>query len=572
MEGRAPAGASERGEEWWKEAVVYQIYPRSFADSDGDGVGDLRGIESKLDYLDELGVDVVWLNPVYDSPHADNGYDIRDYRAIDDDFGTMDDWESLLSSLHDRDIRLIMDLVVNHTSDEHEWFQRGREDPDSEYRDFYIWREGRGDGPGGKGEPPNNWESAFGGSAWTYDERVGKYYLHLFDEKQPDLNWRNPAVRERVYNMMEWWLDRGIDGFRMDVVDLLSKAEGLPDGDPGSGWVGSEHFMSGPNIHDYIGEMHEEVLEGRDVMTVGEMPGATLEEARRYLGPDGDGLNMIFHFEHIDIDVKEGSWHAVDDWSLTELKEILTKWQEGLRGEGWNSVYLGNHDWPRMVSRFGDDGLYRIESAKMLATLLFTLEGTPYVYQGDELGMTNYPFSEPEEVDDVSARNYLERRREAGDPVEDIMEAIEYGSRDNARTPMQWSDEENAGFTEGDPWLQINPNYETVNAADARSREDSVWHYYRDLVEFRDDTPAAVYGEYDLLLPDDPDIYAYTRTLGDSRLLVVLNFFDGTPTFSLPPEVTYDEAVYRLGNYPVAGDDPGSFELRPYEARVYELA
>nr|WP_281275376.1 alpha-glucosidase [Halorussus ruber] len=558
--------------EWWKEAVVYQIYPRSFFDSDGDGVGDLRGVEEKLDYLDALGVDVVWLNPVYDSPNADNGYDIRDYRAIMSEFGTMDDFDRLLDGLHERDIRLIMDLVVNHTSDEHEWFRQSRESQDSDFRDFYIWRDGRGDGPGGKGAPPNNWESAFGGSAWTYDEQTEQYYLHLFDEKQPDLNWENPEVRERIYEMMRWWLDKGIDGFRMDVIDLISKEDGLPDGDPDVGWTGAEHFMTGPRAHEFISEMYDEVLAGRDVMTVGEMPGASIEQAQQYLGPDGDGLNMVFHFDHVTLDYGEsGDRWTIGEFSLPTFKQVLTKWQNGLQGEGWNSIYLGNHDWPRMLSRFGDDDLYRIESAKMLATMLFTLRGTPYVYQGDEIGMTNFPFERESQVQDVGARNFVTREREKGRPMDEILEIVSYRSRDNARTPMQWSDAPNAGFTEGEPWIPVNPNHEAVNVEDARSREDSIWHYYRRLIDYRHDSEVAIYGDYELLLPDDPDIYAYLRTLGDERLLAVLNFEDGTPTFSLPQSVSYDDAECVLHNYAVDGGGPRSFEMRPYEARVYEL-
>jgi oligo-1,6-glucosidase len=552
--------------EWWKEATVYQIYPRSFRDSDGDGVGDISGVTEKADYLADLGVDVVWLNPVYESPNADNGYDIRDYRSIMDEFGTMDDWERLLAALHDRDIRLIMDLVVNHTSDEHEWFRKSRASKDSDYRDYYIWREGE------DGGPPNNWEGAFGGSAWTYDEQTGEYYLHLFDEKQPDLNWDNPEVRREVYDMMEWWLDEGIDGFRMDVIDLISKAEGLPDGDPDTGWVGSEHFMGGPNVHDYIREVYETVLQGRDVMTVGEMPGATVDEAKQYLGPDGDGLDMIFHFEHVTLDYGEsgGRW-TTGEWSLPEFKRVFTKWQTELEDEGWNSAYLGNHDWPRMVSRFGDDGVYRIESAKMLATMLFTLRGTTYVYQGDEIGMTNYPFESVEEVRDVSAQNFVERKRREGYDFDDVKNVLRDRSRDNARTPMQWSDERHAGFTDGEPWIPVNPNHETVNVDEATDDEASIWHYYRDLIDLRHENDVLVYGEYDLLLEEDPDVYAYLRTLGDERALVVLNFTEGTPTFTLPVDVTYDEAEHIMGNYAVAGHDPRSFELRPYEARVYRL-
>jgi len=377
---------------WWKEAVVYQIYPRSFNDSDGDGIGDLQGIIQKLDYLEELGIDVVWLNPVYRSPNADMGYDIADYYAIMNEFGTMADWEELLDELHARGIKLIMDLVVNHTSDEHSWFLRSRSSTENGYRDYYIWRPGE-DGP------PNNWESVFGGSAWTYDEATDEYYLHLFDEKQPDLNWENPAVREDIYTMMRWWLDKGVDGFRMDVINLLSKAEGLPDGDPDNWPRGTEHVVDGPKIHEYLREMNREVLADRDVMTVGEMY-TTLDEALQYLEPGDQGLDMIFHFEHMYLDRGESLWNVVD-WQLTDLKEVLTRWQTALYGDGWNALYLSNHDQPRQVSRFGNDEQYRVESAKLLATLLHTLRGTPYIYQGEELGMTNVRFDQLEDYRDV---------------------------------------------------------------------------------------------------------------------------------------------------------------------------
>ncbi|PSP99195.1 glucohydrolase [Halobacteriales archaeon QS_5_70_17] len=583
---------------WWKEAVVYQIYPQSFNDSDGDGIGDIPGIVEKADYLDDLGVDVVWLNPVYDSPHADNGYDIRDYRAILDEFGTMADWERLIEELHDRDIRLIMDLVVNHTSDEHDWFLRSREDharagdgdlesgdrddPDADYRDWYVWRDGDPD------DPPNNWTGAFGGSAWTYDEDVGKWYLHLFLEKQPDLNWKNPEVREAVYDMMEWWLEEGIDGFRMDVINLLSKPQSLPDGDPDDEWVGHEHFIDGPRIDEYLTELTERTLDNYDTMNVGECVGATPEHARRYI--DG-GLDMIFHFEHVRLDWdEEDGWWRLRDWDLTEFKEVFTRWDREVADEGgWNATYLGNHDQPRIVSRFGDDDQHRVASAKTLATFLLTMRGTPYIMQGDEIGMTNYPFESMSEVIDPQTAGRVREGMAAGriDSFDDVRHLVRARSRDNARTPVQWTDGEHAGFTEGDPWLPVNPDHASVNVADARADEDSVWHYYRDLIALRDDHAVIVYGDYDLLLPDHREIYAYTRTLDDETLLVVCNFDDGTPTFELPDGVAFEESELLIGTHggevaaaatatdreptdaPAA---PERFDLRPWESRVYLLS
>ena len=556
--------------EWWKEAVVYQIYPRSFNDSDGDGVGDLRGIVEKIDYLDDLGVDVVWLTPVYDSPQVDNGYDIRDYRSIDDAYGTMSDWEALRDGLHDRGIRLIMDLVVNHTSDEHEWFQRSRRG-EGKYRDYYYWRDGSPE------EPPNNWESFFGGSAWCYDEEREAWYLHLFDEKQPDLNWRNPDVREDVYEMMRWWLEKGIDGFRMDVINLISKPEGLPDGDEEGGVTGTEHFVTGPRAHEYVDEMNERVLSDYDLMTVGETLDVTVEDARQFVGENGSGLDMVFSFEHVSIDEgDEGPWD-VAEWDLHDLKEVTTHWQEGLSGDDdWNSLYLSNHDQPRQVSRFGDDGEYRRESAKLLATYLHTLQGTPFVYQGEELGMTNTPFESVDEYRDEATIQKIRAAKETGRIAgyDQIKDAVMFWSRDNARTPMQWSDDEHAGFTEGGPWIKVNPNYESINVEAERGDEDSVLSYYRRLIDLRETHPVLVYGEYELLLEDDPDVFAYRRTLEDApeELLVVLNFFDREPSFTLPANVRYDEAQLLLGNYGSPRDaDPDSFDLRPYEARVYLL-
>ncbi|SFF99968.1 oligo-1,6-glucosidase [Halopelagius inordinatus] len=579
----------EYDREWWKEAVVYQIYPRSFNDSNGDGVGDIPGIVEKLDYLDELGVDVVWLNPVYESPGVDNGYDIADYRAINDRYGTMADWEELLAGLHDRDMRLIMDLVVNHTSDEHAWFQRSRSSRDSEYRDYYIWREGRSLREAGVSEaefdaseyhlprgvrelPPNDWESFFGGSAWTYDEETGEWYLHLFDERQPDLNWQSETLREEIYEMMGWWLQKGIDGFRMDVINLISKPEGLPDGDDSDAIVrGADQFVNGPNIHEYISEMHDRVLSNYDAMTVGEMAEVTVDEALRF---SEDGMSMVFNFDHLRLDFgPEGGRWTKGEWTLDGLRSTLTEWQEGLEAEGWNSLHFNNHDEPRMVSRFGDDGEYRRESAKLLATLLLTLKGTPFMYQGEEIGMQNYPFSSLTEVRDVDTLNNVRFARESGrlETDEEVLELVQHRSRDNARTPMQWHDDEHAGFTNGTPWMPVNPNYTEVNVAAARRDERSVHRYYRHLLSLRDEYEVFVYGDYTLHTPDHEQVWAYSRVTTDAELFVVLNF-DGTATTYAPPADVVGEAELLASNYGLATGGIGeTLDLSPWEARVYLL-
>ena len=554
---------TEAHQPWWKEAVVYQIYPKSFNDTDGDGIGDLEGIERKVEYLADLGVDAVWLNPVYESPQADNGYDISDYRSIMDAYGDTDDWRRLLEKFHARDIRLIMDLVVNHTSDEHEWFRKSRQQ-DGPYEDYYYWVDDSPD------DPPNNWESIFGGPAWTYDEERGAWYLHLFDEKQPDLNWDNPAVREDIFEMMRWWLDQGIDGFRMDVINLISKTSGLPDGDPDGGLTGAEHFFNGPNVHEYVSEMVNEAIPNRDVLTVGETPGASIEDAQEFVGPDGDGLSMVFQFEHVGVDHDGNKWEA-GDWSLVEFKEIIAKWQNGLADDGWNSIYLNNHDQPRMVSRFGDDE-YRRESAKLLGTLTHTLQGTPFIYQGEEIGMTNTPFESRDELRDVEAINFVEDAIESGEATcyEDVRDAIEYISRDNARTPMQWSEaDDNAGFTEGDPWLKVNPNYTDINVAAARANPDSVWHYYRDIIELRSERDLLVYGDFELLRPDDQSVFAYERTLDGDRGLVVLNVDDEPSVFDVPTDISVENLELAMANDDVPERPSRTMELTPYEARVY---
>ncbi len=554
---------------WWKESVVYQIYPRSFKDTNGDGIGDLKGITEKLDYLKDLGVDVIWLSPVYESPNDDNGYDISNYCEIMDEFGTMADWEELLSQMHKRGMKLMMDLVVNHSSDEHKWFQESRKSKDNPYRDYYIWR------PAKDGKEPNNWESFFSGSAWQYDEQTGEYYLHLFSKKQPDLNWENPKVREEVYDLMTFWLEKGIDGFRMDVINLISKVPGLPDGEPQEGKTyasGAPYYMNGPRIHEFLQEMNQQVLSKYDIMTVGEMPGVDTEEAQKYTGADRNELNMVFQFEHMDLDSgPTGKWD-LRPLNLLDLKQTFTKWQKGLEGSGWNSLYLNNHDQPRMVSRFGDDGEYWLESAKMLGTFLHMLQGTPYIYQGEELGMTNVQFDSIEDYKDIETLNMYKEKVDAGVAPEQIMQSIYAKGRDNARTPMQWDESENAGFTTGTPWISVNPNYREINAAKQVDDPNSIFHYYKKLIELRKQHEIIVYGDYDLLLPEHPTIYAYTRILADGKLLVILNFSSEHTLFELPEECSYKTQELLIGNYDVDQKESiEKIELKPYEARVYRL-
>jgi oligo-1,6-glucosidase len=552
---------------FWKEAVVYQIYPRSFKDSNGDGIGDLRGIISKLDYLKELGVNVVWLSPVYRSPNDDNGYDISHYQAIMDEFGTLADWEEMLEEMHKRGIKLIMDLVVNHSSDEHDWFVQSRASKDNPYRDYYFWR------PGKDGREPNNWVSVFSGSAWELDERTGEYFLHVFSKKQPDLNWENPKLRQEIYDMMTWWLDKGIDGFRMDVINFISKVPELPDaGTERYAW-GGDYFMNGPRIHEFLQEMNREVLSKYDVMTVGEMPGVTAEEAKLYTGKDRNELQMVFQFEHMDIGSGPGGKWDLAPWTLHQLRGILHKWQVGLANDGWNSLYLNNHDQPRMVSRFGDDGELRLESAKMLATLLHTLKGTPYIYQGEEIGMTNVKFDSIDRYKDIETLNmYRDAVGQQGKSVEQVMESIYVKGRDNARTPMQWDASDNGGFTTGTPWIESNSNYATINAELAVQDPQSIFNYYKKLIALRKQHEVMVYGDYELWLENHDSIYAYTRKLGEEIWLVILNFFKEPVTFELPTQLQHETRELIISNYEVDADQSiSSFGLRPYEARVYRL-
>ena len=549
---------------WWKESVVYQIYPRSFCDSNGDGIGDLNGITGKLDYLKELGVDVIWLSPVYKSPNDDNGYDISDYQAIMDEFGTMEDFDRMLATAHEKGIKIMMDLVVNHTSDEHKWFIESRKSTDNPYRDYYIWRPAKEDG-----SLPNNWGSCFSGPAWEYDKTTDMYFLHLFSKKQPDLNWDNPAVRQDVFDMMNWWLKKGVDGFRMDVISLISKEPGLPDKEPGiNGYATFNVSANGPHVHEYLQEMRQKALNNADTITVGECSGVTLEEAKKYARSDEKELNMVFQFEHMDVDSdeKSGKW-TTKKMDLRDLKNILTRWQKGLQDIAWNSLYWENHDQPRSVSRFGNDSdEYREISAKMLATCIHMMQGTPYVYQGEELGMTNCPFNTLDNFRDLESINAFHELTEQGKMTEeDMMAAIGYKGRDNARTPMQWDDSAYAGFSTANPWIMVNPNYTKINAKDQVNREDSVFKYYQKLIKLRHESELIVYGTYDLILDDDKDIYAYIRTLGDEKLIVYCNFSENTREVELPEEFTNGKVL--ISNYSDAKVNH-KITLRPYEAIV----
>jgi oligo-1,6-glucosidase len=570
-----PETARRAGREWFKSAVVYQIYPRSFADSDGDGVGDLRGIIGRLDYLRNLGVDVVWLSPVYRSPQADNGYDISDYRDIDPVFGDLGTLDELLDGLHTRGMKLVMDLVVNHTSDEHPWFVESRSSKDNPKRDWYWWRAPReGAKPGAPGAEPNNWGSAFSGPAWEYDAASGEYYLHLFAKQQPDLNWENPEVRAAVYDMMNWWLDRGVDGFRMDVINFISKDPSLPDGPRADGMLygdGGPHYICGPRIHEFLQEMHEEVFAGRDkdLLTVGEMPGVTVEDALLFTDPTREEVDMVFQFEHVALDQEGGNKWRPRKLLLTDLKKSLGRWQEALGDRGWNSLYWGNHDQARAVSRFGDDGQYRELSAKMLAAVLHLHRGTPYIYQGEELGMTNMAFGAISDYRDIEVLNHhREATTHLGRTDADVLAALAPLNRDNARTPVQWDATRHGGFTTGAPWIAVNPNANTINAAAQVDDPDSVYSFYRQLIELRHTDPVVAYGDFTMLLPDDEHVYAFTRSLPDAELLVLGNFSGSVRTADVG-DSAWSEAVQAgagqvLGNYP----HDGGTDLRPWEVKV----
>lgn len=545
---------------WWKESVVYQIYPRSFMDSDNDGIGDIKGITSKLDYLKNLGIDVIWLSPVFKSPNDDNGYDISDYEDIMDEFGTMSDFDELLSEAHNRGIKIIMDLVVNHSSDEHKWFVEARKSKDNPYRDYYIWRDGK------DGSTPNNWDSIFSGSAWEYDEETNQYFLHLFSKKQPDLNWENENLRQAVYSMMKFWLDKGIDGFRMDVCNLFSKAEGLPDiGEEGPEGI----YMNGPKIHDYLHEMNKEVLSKYDIMTVGETPGVSPKHARDYVGEDRDELNMVFHFELMDLPNASDKFYK-KPYKLTDIKNIFMKWYDGLENIGWNSLFMNNHDQPRMVSRFGNDSKYRIESAKMLATLIHTFKGTPYIYQGEEIGMTNICFDDIKKYRDIETINYYNEKIKNEDE-KSLIERIKITSRDNARTPMQWDNNLNGGFSKATPWIDVNPNYKQINVKESLEDSNSIFNYYKELIKLRHNNDTIVYGDVKLIYPENESIFAYTRNLEDEQLMVVLNFYENEIDFKIPDNIDIDKLEIILSNYKDKVIKNETIKLRPYEAIVYKV-
>ncbi|MCI7331403.1 MAG: alpha-glucosidase [Selenomonadaceae bacterium] len=548
---------------WWKEAVIYQIYPRSFMDANGDGIGDLQGIKSRLPYLAKLGIDVIWLSPIYASPNDDNGYDISNYRAIMQDFGTMADFDELLAAAHALDIKIVMDLVVNHTSDEHPWFIESRKSRTNPYRDYYIWRDGK------DGQAPNNWESCFSGSAWQYDAATNQYYLHLFSKKQVDLNWENPKVRDEVYDLMTFWCDKGIDGFRMDVISMISKDQRFPDGPVKPDGYGdfSPYCISGPRVHEFLQEMNARVLSHYDLLTVGEAAGVTIDEAKKYARSDGKELGMVFQFEHVEASNGRGS--LAEKWTLGKpklqhVRAILNKWQTELAGQAWNSLYWDNHDQPRAVSTFGSDAPeWRVLSAKMLATCLHLMQGTPYIYQGEELGMTNTHFhslADCRDVEEINAWHQFVDEQKKLSP-ETMLACFDNMARDNARTPMQWDASPNAGFTTGTPWLAVNPNYTSINAAAEVDDPDSVFNYYRQLIALRHTHEIIVYGSFEPLLPDDPNVYAYARHHAGQTLYVACNWTPDTVPCTLFDDKQGTELI---SNYPQ--HTPG--QLHPYEARA----
>jgi len=553
--------ATQPSSNWWKEGIIYQIYPRSFHDSNGDGIGDLPGILAKVPYLKSLGVDIIWLSPVYQSPNDDNGYDISDYEAIMPEFGTMEDFDRVLEAVHAHDMKLVMDLVVNHTSDEHRWFQEARTSKDNPYRDYYIWRKGNPDG-----SPPNNWKSFFSGSAWEYSEETDEYFLHLFTKKQPDLNWDNPKVREEVYRMMRFWLDKGVDGFRMDVIPLISKRPGLPDAD----WDTLESdfgtaYANGPRIHAYLQEMHREVLSHYDIMTIGEGVGITPEQANLYVGADRKELNMIFHFGHMWLDFGPGGRMDPISIDLDRFMGIFEEWEKALGDQGWNSLYLGNHDFTRMVSRFGDDGVYWQQSAKLLATLLLSLKGTPGIYQGDEMGMTNTPFGGIEDYRDVEMMNAYREMKEANGDEQNFLEVARFMGRDHARTPIHWDDSPHAGFTQGEPWIMVNPNHKTLNAASQEHDPNSILNYYRSMIQFRKEHLVLTYGSTTFQPTGIKGLYAFQRFNGTDRLQILLNFSEKSHSIA----DAYRQGLRVMGNY---GDASPDATLQPWEARIYRLS
>ncbi len=548
---------------WWKEAVVYQIYPRSFKDTNGDGVGDLKGITSKLDYVKSLGVDVIWLNPIFASPNDDNGYDISDYKAIMKDFGTMEDFDEMIKAMHDRGLKVVLDLVANHSSDEHEWFKEARKSRDNPYRNYYHWWDAE------KGTPPKR-KSFFdvNGDAWKLDEATNSYYLHIFSQKQPDLNWENPKVRDEMYSMMKFWFDKGVDGFRMDVISFISKDTTYPEMPAEFNGDWGRFYMSGPHLHEYLQEMNRQVLSKYDIMTVGEI-GATPEVAHQFVDEDRNELNMLYHFEGVSLGYLPDSKKIIDPagWSLVKFKEIYSKWSDSFAEKGWGTIYLGNHDQPRMLTRWGNDTPeFRDPSSKMLTTFLLTMRATPYYYFGDELGMNNIKFDKIEDYKDIESINWYKGIQKEGGDLKQFMESQKIAARDNGRTPFQWDETENAGFSTGTPWLKVNPNYKTINVAAEEKDPNSPLNYFRRLVKFRKENPILVYGNYTLLDKDNESVYAYTRELNGKKLLILLNFKDKEATVNTGLDLSKAKVI--LGNYSTPSADG---KLKPYEAVIMEL-
>ncbi|MBN3553706.1 alpha-glucosidase [Fictibacillus nanhaiensis] len=548
---------------WWKEAVGYQIYPRSFQDSNGDGIGDLKGIIQRLDYIKDLGIDVIWICPMYKSPNDDNGYDISDYQDIMDDFGTMEDFDLLMEEVHKRDMKLIIDLVLNHTSDEHQWFIESRSSKENPKRDWYIWRDGK------DGKEPNNWESIFSGSAWQYDEKTDQYYLHVFSTKQPDVNWENPEVREALYDTVNWWLDKGIDGFRIDAISHIKKRDGFPDmpNPKNEKYVSSfDMHMNQKGIHTFLQEFKDRTYANYDVMTVGEANGVKIDEADLWVGKENGKMDMIFQFEHL------GLWDAETnpEVDIVELKKVLTRWQKGLEKEGWNALFIENHDKPRVVSTWGNDGEFWYESATSFGAMYFLMQGTPFIYQGQEIGMTNVQFDSIEDYDDVADKNRYRIKREEGVSHEDIMSVIWASSRDNSRTPMQWNSDENAGFTTGTPWMKVNPNFTEINVEKQEQDEHSILSFYKKMIALKKKNEVFTYGVYDLILEEDEQIYAYTRTLGEEKIVVITNLSKTEAKFETKLKLNAKDLL--LANKEVAAhDDVTSVTLQSYEARVYRV-
>ena len=546
---------------WWKEAVAYQIYPRSFMDSNNDGIGDLQGIISKLDYLKDLGIDVIWICPVYKSPNDDNGYDISDYQDIMSDFGTMEDFNELLSEIHKRNMKIIIDLVINHTSDEHPWFIESRSSKQNPKRDWYIWREGKDN------KEPNNWESIFKGSAWEYDENTKEYYLHLFSKKQPDLNWENEDMRNEIYKMINWWLDKGIDGFRVDAISHINKEEGLVDMDNPDNlkYVPSfDKHMNVEGIHDYLRELKENTFSKYDIMTVGEANGVKAEQATDWVGENDGKFNMLFQFEHIDL------WNS-SEFNLPNLKKVWNKWQVNLENDGWNALFIENHDITRVVSSWGDDTRFLKESAKALGLLYFMHKGTPFIYQGQEIGMTNVKFNDINEYDDIRSINEYNQLINQGMSPKDALEHIWNTSRDNTRTPMQWDDSLNAGFSKSNPWIHVNPNYKYINVKEQLEDDDSILNFYKKMIKIKKSSECLIYGKYNLILEDDTNIFAYERILNDEKFLVICNLKSESSNYKYEKlTLKYENLI--LSNYNVdAHKDLNNFELKPWEARLYKI-